>query len=121
MDQLLNTLSEQVSQNKEQMEQISSILYKNIYEMETMGGPLYTSIEEVPKKEKNRLNAEMCAMLNKILQLVNKLEDDDLFDATKTIHSVFPFESDSEVENSSGGRRKNTHKTQKKQRRQRRQ
>ena len=70
--------------------------------MQSKGGPLYDSVADIPKKDKNKLDKRSLVLLGKILPILNEMEDDTLLDAIETIQELFPDEEN----NVSGGKRK---------------
>lgn len=94
VESLAKNLFESIGSNKGQLSQISGILFSNIYEIESLGGPLYCSIEDIPEREMQTLTQDMRIVLNRILQIVNNLDGDDLYEASDRINVYFEYDSE---------------------------
>ena len=72
------------------------ILYKNLYEIQSSGGPLYTSIRDVSEEDKQGLNLEL---LDRAIQIMNT--DDDIDTIVELYEKYF-----SEENEQNGGKRR---------------
>jgi hypothetical protein len=72
------------------------VLYKNLYEIQSRGGPLYNSILDVSEEDKQGLDVEL---LDRAIQIMNAEEDVDTI--VELYETYFP-----ETNGQNGGKRK---------------
>lgn len=89
LSRLLRTLSDASKTDSEQYDAISSILYKHIYELQSEGGPLYLSVNDVPDSELRSIPAALRKTLNQALQKMNELHEDGEEDIGELFEEVF--------------------------------
>lgn len=81
------------------------ILYKNLYEIQSRGGPLFASIDDVSEEDKQGLDV---AMLDRAIQIMNA--EEDVEEIVELYETYFPDEQNGGKKKSRKSRKSKTRK-----------
>lgn len=83
------------------------VLYRNLYEHQSMGGPEYENVNAIPVNDKKKLSNVGKSSLDYALKICNRLDSDEIITAGEALDAAFPANAkgNDNAPKSKGGKR----------------